>query len=669
MKKPTLAEAKNRAKQLRKVIEHHRYLYHVLDQQEISDQALDSLKHELAQLEGIYPEIVTPDSPTQRVSGKPLDAFEKVPHTVPQWSFNDMFTEEEAREFDQRIKRALKQKTGKDINPTYVCELKIDGLKIVLEYEDGVLKTAATRGDGKVGENVTQNIKTINSVPLTIKDKSRLFVEGEVWLSKKEFKKLNKQREKDGESLYANPRNVAAGTIRQLDSKIVAERNLDVFIYDIGLYEKEIKTQEEELKLLKNLGFKVNKYFSKCKNIEEVIAFWKKWSKKKTNEDYHIDGVVVKVNEKEYQDILGYTGKAPRFAIAFKFPAEQVTTIIEDIAFQVGRTGVITPVAHLRPVFVDGSTVSRATLHNEDEINRLDVRIGDTVILQKAGDIIPQVVEVVKDLRPDNTRKFIFPTHIEGCGGDGKIERVPGKAAYRCVIKDSEALQKQKLYYFVSKKAFDIDHCGPKVIDLLFDNGLITTPADLFTLEKGDLISLPRMAEKSVDNLLSSIEGSKEITFPKFITALSIEGVGEETAYLLADNFKKISDLRKAGFESVDSIHGIGNVIAQSIVDWFADARHSKMLDELLGHVEIKYQKTTGGNKFEGQLFVFTGTLNSIGRSEAQQEVRKRGGDISSSVSKNTTYVVAGDSAGSKLNKAEDLGVKIISEEDFLSML
>lgn len=667
----TKTEAQKRLEKLRKMIEHHRYLYHVLDRPEISDEALDSLKHELDQIEAEFPELITPDSPSQRVSGKPLDGFKKVAHKVSQWSFNDAFDEDEMREFDARIKRMLEKELDKNVFPTYTAELKIDGMKIVCQYENGILKTAATRGDGKIGEDVTQNVKTIESIPLSISTRENIIVEGEIYLDKKQFEKINKELVKNGEEAYANPRNLAAGTIRQLDSSIVAKRKLKAFVYDVALSDDMPKTQVDELNKLQSLGFSVNNQFVHCKNIEGVIEFWKKWQSKKDKENYLIDGVVVKVNEKEYQDALGYTGKAPRFAIAFKFPAEQVTTVVEEISFQVGRTGVITPVAHLKPVLVAGSTVSRATLHNEDEIKRLDVRVGDTVILQKAGDVIPQVVEVLKDLRPDKTKPFVFPKKISECGGDGSIERIPGEAAYRCVDRNSFTVQKRKLYYFVSKPAFNIDHMGPKVIDQLLENNLIQGPADIFTLKKGDLLPLERFAEKSVDNLLESVDNARKISLARFVIALSIDGVGEETAILLADKFKTFEKIQKASLEELKNINGIGEVVAESIVKWFDDFRHQDLLLHLLKEVQIeeKIQKVKLDKNFYGKIFVLTGTLSQMTRDEAKAEIRKRGGDVSSSVSKNTDFVVAGDSAGSKLQKAEDLEVKVLSEEDFLKLL
>lgn len=662
----TKKEAISRLEKLRKSIEHHRYLYHVQDKQEISDEALDSLKKELVDIEREFPELVTPDSPSQRVAGKALEGFKKVEHKVEQWSFNDAFTEEDIVEFDQRVKRMLSKSVG-EVSPEYTCELKIDGLKVVLEYSDGKLVTAATRGDGKVGEDVTENIRTIDAIPLHIPNKDQIIVEGEVYLPRKEFLRINKELEKKGEEAYANPRNLAAGTLRQLDPSVVASRKLSVFVYDLALAPNIPDTQMEELEMLQDLGFRVCKHYKHCKDIQDVIKYWKSWHDKKDKEEYLVDGVVVKVNEKKYQDTLGYTGKAPRYAIAFKFPAEQVTTTVEEIAFQVGRTGVVTPVAHLRPVSVAGSTVSRATLHNEDEIKRLDVRVGDTVILQKAGDIIPQIVEVLKDLRPPNTKPFRFPKKLPQCGGDGRIERIPGEAAYRCVDKGSYEMVRRKLHYFTSKPVFNIDGMGPKIIDQLLEENLIQTAVDIFTLEKGDLLPLERFAEKSVDNLLEAIEKSRKVPLSRLIMSLSIDGVGEETAILLADHFGSIGKLREAETEELDSINGIGDVVAESIYSWFRDEGNVEFLESLLDEVKVESAKKTSGG-LSGKTFVFTGTLPSLSRDEAKEMVRKAGGSVSSSVSSSTDYVVAGEKAGSKLDKAEELGVRVISEEQFVKL-
>jgi DNA ligase (NAD+) len=656
---------------LKETIEHHRYLYHVLDREEISAEALDSLKNELRQIEEKYPELVTPDSPSQRVAGKPLPEFKKIPHKVPQWSFNDAFTEDDVRSFDQRVRKFLKNTLQRECFPTYTTELKIDGLKVVLEYRNGYLVTAATRGDGKVGEDVTENVKTIESVPLRLKENVDVIAEGEVWMSKKIFATLNEQRKKKGEPLFANPRNVAAGSIRQLDPQIVRERKLQTFVYDIASYGKRIPaSQYEELELLRTLGFRVNPHFKLCRNIDEVIVYWKEWQKKISKEDYLIDGVVIKVNEREYQDALGYTGKAPRFGIAFKFPAEQVTTVVEDITLQIGRTGVLTPVAHLKPVSVAGSTVSRATLHNEDEIKRLDVRIGDTVILQKAGDVIPDIVKVLVEMRTGKEKPFVWPTHVEACGGDGRIERIPGQAAWRCVSRDSVAQQKRKFYHFVSKKALDIDGLGPKIIDLLLEHNLISSFDDIFTLKKGDLLALPRFAERSVDNLLESIEKARKTTLARFIVSLSIPQVGEETANDLARHFRTIEAVRDAAFEELEKMNGIGPVVAGAVTEWFKDKENKKLVNKLLKEIEIeKVADAARSLKLKGKTFVLTGTLGSLSRDEAKEKIRAEGGDVSGSVSSKTDYVVAGENAGSKLDKAEELGVAVLTEEEFLALV
>ncbi len=665
-----------RLENLKKTIERHRYNYHVLDKEEISAEALDSLKRELAAIEAEYPELITPDSPSQRVAGKPLDAFKKVEHKVTQWSFNDAFTEQDIIDFDARVKRFLKAETGKDLNPTYTCELKIDGLKVVLEYEKGLLKTAATRGDGVVGEDVTENVKTIESIPLRLAKDESLIAEGEIWLGKKQFEKLNRKQLAEGKPLFANPRNVAAGSIRQLDPALVRERGLSCFVYDISQYEKTMpKTQVDELTKLGDFGFKVNKHFVHAENISEVISFWQKWIKQSKKEDYWIDGVVVKVNEREYQEYLGYTGKAPRFGIAFKFPAEQVTTVVEDIVFQVGRTGVVTPVAKLKPVQVAGTTVSRATLHNEDEIKRLDVRVGDTVILQKAGDVIPDIVKVLPEMRTGKEKPFVFPSIIPECGGDGRIERIPGQAAWRCVFTDSEAQIKRKLYYFVSKKAFDIEDMGPKVIDALLEYSLIQTASDILDLRKEDFLTLPRFGEKSAENLYEGIQLARKVTLPRFIISLSIPQVGEETAYDIAGHFGTIQKILQAGKEDLEALNGVGPIVAESLYSWLRNENNAALVERLLERVIITKDKAKAPAEgkaaqfFSGKTVVLTGTLATMGRDDAKEKLRALGADVSSSVSVSTDYVVAGESAGSKLDKANELGVKVLTEAEFLEIL
>ncbi len=664
------AAARARYEKLKEVIEEARYRYHVLDAPKMPDEAYDSLERELEDIEKEFPILVTADSPTQRVSGTPLAAFTKVTHKVPQWSFNDAFSEEDIRDFDARVTRLLK-----GVRPTYICELKIDGLKIVLEYEKGILTRAATRGDGTVGEDVTANVRTIDSVPLRLRQAIDIIAVGEVWMSKKRLMELNERRAAEGLPLFANPRNVAAGSIRQLDPQLAHERKLETFIYDIDRIGGQFPPrQQDELRLLTELGFKVNKHFAYCQTLEQVIAYWKKWSEPtlRQSQDYLIDGVVVKIDERVYQETLGYTGKAPRWGIAFKFPPEQVTTVVEGIQLQIGRTGVLTPVAHLRSVVVAGSTVSRATLHNEDEIRRLDVRIGDTVIVQKAGDVIPEVVAVVTHLRPPGAKMYVWPTHVPECGGDGTIERVPGQAAWRCVSPDSPVQRARRLYHAVGKSAFDIDGCGPKVIDALLEHELISDLADIFDLARGELLSLPRFAELSVDNLLKAIENARHVSLPRFLIALSINHVGEETAYLLADHFQTFEKIRAAKIDELQSIDGIGDVVARSIVAWFAAPGNRLLVEKLLERVRI--EKHAGSHvvpqsRIAGKTFVLTGGLVGLTRDEAKEKIRRAGGLVASTVSQKTHYVVAGSDAGSKLATARTLGITILSESEFLKLL
>ena len=680
-------EAKARIRALKEEIRHHRHLYHVLDRQEISDAALDSLKKDLADLEGKYPEFLTSDSPSQRVSGRPLDKFTKIRHAVPQWSFNDAFSLEEMEDFDVRVKRMLEKsaRRGKgSFAPTrvdYVSELKIDGLHIVFTYEKGILKTAATRGNGKVGEDVTNNIRTIESVPLKLQEEVDVIVEGEVWMPKKVFAKLNKDREKNGQPPFANPRNAAAGAIRQLDPKVAASRKLDCFFYDISRIGPPVgtngrlplrvpKTQLQELQALQELGFKTNKNYRLCQDMGDAQKHWQQWAKKKESQDYWIDGLVIKVNDVAKQEALGYTGKAPRWAMAYKFPAEQTTTVIEDIQVQVGRTGVLTPVAHLRPVQVAGSTVSRATLHNEDQIRRLDARAGDTAIIQKAGDIIPEVVEILPKLRPKNTRVWKFPKNCPECGSP--VARDKEEAAHRCTNRHCFAAHRAKLYHFVSKKALDIEQLGPKIIDVLLDNQVVHTAADLFTLTKEELEGLPGFAAKKAQNVVDSIQSKKEVALGRFIIALGIPHVGENTSYELAEQYGSWIALKKAALDANIDMEGVGEVIAQSLEEWFRDELNEKFLEELLASgVQILSRPVGAQNSvpLRGKSFVLTGTLAALGREEAKALIRAAGGTVSGNVSRKTDFVVAGAKPGSKEKKAKSLGVRVLSEEEFRSLL
>jgi len=665
-------EVAERYEKLKQTVHHYRHLYYVLDAPEIPDSAYDELEQELIRLEAQYPGLQAPDSPTQRVGGEPIAAFKKVKHTIAQWSFNDAFTPEQMREFDARVKRFLKESFGA-VEPTYVAELKIDGLKIVLTYEKGILKTAATRGDGIFGEDVTHNVRTIKSIPLALARPIDIVVEGEVWMSAKGLEDLNKVRAEKGEPVFANPRNAAAGSLRQLDPKIAASRKLDAFIYEVAKTSETFPaTQAEEFIYLKELGFQTNQHYVLAQSIEETIKYWELWKKKGRHQEYWVDGIVVKVNEKKYQDVLGYTGKAPRFAIAFKFPAEQVTTIVEDIVLQIGRTGVLTPVAHLRPVLVAGSVVSRATLHNEDEIKRLDVRVGDTVILQKAGDVIPDIVSVMTDLRTNKEKPYKWPTHVPECGGDGSIERVPGEAAWRCINKASFAIVRRKLRHFASKGALNIEGLGIQTVDLLLEQGLVKSFDDFFSLTEGDLLGLEGFAEVSAQKLILSIQKSaKYVPLSRLIIGLSIPHVGEETAILLAERFRTIDDIAKATEETLAEIDGVGEIVGRSIVEWFALTDNKELLERLKSVLHLVSEKVSQKEKLPlaGKTFVLTGTMSTLSRDEAKELLRKLGASVSSSVSVKTFAVVAGKDPGSKFDKAHELGVRVLTEEEFLKMI
>lgn len=663
--------ARERAKLLKESITKYRRLYHEKDESPISPEALDSLKRELSQLEEEYPELVDEGSPTRRVAGKPLPELKKVRHPIPQWSLDDAFDEGDIRAFDTRVKRAL-EKAGDTTSPTYVCELKIDGLHIVLTYEKGVLIRAATRGDGVVGEEVTHTIRTIEDIPETLSRPVDLFVEGEVYMSRKGFVKLNEGRKRRGEALFANPRNAAAGSVRQLDPKVSAGRPLGAFLYDIEQLSGDDtpQTQYEELEYLKKLGLPVERHAHLAENIDAVIAFWEKWKTKKDHEDFLIDGVVVKVASRAQQQLLGHTAKGPRYAIACKFPAEQVTTVILDIGLQIGRTGKLTPVAHLSPVSVAGTTVSRATLHNEDFITSKDIRIGDTVILQKAGDIIPEVVSVLTELRTGKEKKWTFPTHSPLCGGDGAVERIPGEAAHRCKVRGSYAIQQLRLAHFVGKQALDIDGFGEKTVALLMEHELISEHDDIFELTRDELLSLPGFKEKSADNLLSAIEKAKTVTLDRLLVGLSIDHVGEETALLLAREFRTLHRLSQQGTKDFMEVKGVGETLAVSLMQWFKQPENKALLERLQKHLTIEIvENPRKGGALNGQTVVVTGVLPSMSREEAKAQVQKAGGTVSGMVSSKTTFVLAGEKPGSKYDRAIELGVPIIDEREFKKRL
>jgi DNA ligase (NAD+) len=663
-------EKQVRAAKLREAIKTYRALQHEQDTTVISPEALDSLKYELARLEQEYPELVTPDSPTQVVAGTVLPELSKVRHEQPQWSLDDAFTSDDLYAFDEKVRRAL-QKAGITEAPTYSAELKIDGLHIVLTYKRGVLTTAATRGDGRVGEDVTHNVRTIQSLPHTLIEPVDLVVEGEVYMTRSGLERLNVEQLAEGKAPFANPRNAAAGSLRQLDSTIAAKRPLGVFLYDIDASSKPLpNTQSEELAYIGALGLPVNEHHIGGARIAEIVSFWEKWQGSvRDTEDYLIDGVVVKVEERVFQEALGYTGKGPRFAIAFKFPAEQVTTVVEDITLQVGRTGVLTPVAHLVPVRVAGTVVARATLHNEDFIQEKDIRIGDTVILQKAGDIIPEIVQVLTEFRTGVERVWKFPLHSHLCGGDGRIERVEGTAAYRCVSQDSFEQQERKLAHFAGKTALDIDGCGRKTIVLLMKHELVSEFDDLFELTYDELLQLPGFKDVSARNLIDAIAARRSVSLARFLVGLSILHVGEETAYLLARTFGTLDALRGSTREALIAIPGVGEVVADALISYFGNEENRDLVARLEKHITLERIERVQGGVLDGLSVVVTGTLPTLSRDEAEEVVRRAGGTPGSSVSKNTAFVVAGENAGSKLAKAKELGVPVLSEEEFRTRL
>jgi len=664
-------KVQNRANKLSELIERHRSLYHEKDTPEISDEAYDSLITELDSLEEKYPSLKKHTSPTVKVGGAPSVAFQKVTHRVRQWSFDNAFDASELAQWEARARRVLKEKDIA-VNPTFVVEHKIDGLKVVLEYERGVLVRAATRGDGTVGEDVTHSARTIADIPHKLKKPLSLIVVGEAWLPEKELVRINKEREKNDEPLFANPRNAAAGSVRQLDPEVTRVRKLRFFAYDIDavIDAERPASQAEELTLLKSLGFTVNEHYTHAKTISDVITFYNEWVAKKLSLPYGVDGVVVKVNEVRLQEVLGYTAKSPRFGIAYKFPAEEATTLLEDIRLQVGRTGVVTPVAYLRPVRIAGSLVSRATLHNEDQIARLDIRVGDTIVLQKAGDVIPEILRVLKELRPKGAKPYKFPKFVVECGGDGAIERIPGEAAYRCVSMDSATLHRERLYHFVSKHGVNMDGVGPKNIDALIDANLISEADDLYTLTVGDFLTLPGFKERAAENAVNAIKSSRAVRFSELLAALSIDHLGETTSELIAKNFAGFKELMGATKDELVAIHGVGEVVAESLIAWFKTKDHRDMLKRLLKHLTIASEKnTTKKSTISGKTFVFTGTLETLSRDEAGDRVKALGGAVSGSVSKNTSYVVFGTEAGSKYDKALELGVETLTEKDFLKLL
>jgi DNA ligase (NAD+) len=661
-------EAEKKIVELRSLLERHRVLYHVYDTPTISDELYDSLMTELATLEKQYPEFDDERSPTKRIGGEALDHFEKVKHTIKQWSFDNVFSFQELLDWEERNVTLLK-KEGITKKPTYVAEMKIDGLKVVLTYEKGILVRAATRGDGEIGEDITENIKTVKVIPLTLPEKLSITVIGEAWMKKKDLSTINEERRRDGLQLYANTRNLSAGTLRQLDPKVVARRNIQIFAYDIegGNY----STQADELSTLEKFGFLVNKDRKLCSSLEEVQAFYEQWLPKRTGEDYGIDGLVIKVNERDIWDELGYTAKSPRAGIAYKFPAEEVATKLLAITLQVGRTGAITPVAELVPVLVAGSTVSRATLHNADEIKRLDIRIGDTVALRKAGDVIPEIFDVFKELRPKNAKAFVMPELCPECNEILLKENV-GKetsVAFYCKNKNCPAKHLEGLIHFVSKKGMNIEELGEKTVETFHDIGLITDFSSIFKLKKNDIEGLEGFGGKSADNILTSIEKSRTVPLHRFLFALGIRHLGEQTAKDIAKRFISFENIQRSTYDELIAVDGVGEKVAESLIAYFKDVHNQTILNKLLQEITIISEIKKVEGLLSGKVFVITGTLPSFSRDEAKDLIESHSGKVSSSVSVKTSYLLPAFSPASKYDDAIKYNVSIIDEEQLRKML
>lgn len=658
----TKAQAKVRVKKLREEVNHHRYLYHVKDTQEISDAALDSLKKELADLESIYPDLITSDSPTQRVGGKPLAGFTEVPHSTRMLSLQDAFSLTDLQTWEERNQKIVPGAYE------YFVELKIDGLAIALTYQDGVFIQGATRGDGATGEDVTHNLRTIESIPLRLRGNhpGRVEVRGEVYLTKADFVALNKERAKQGEKLYANPRNFAAGSIRQLDPVLTAQRPLRFFAWELtaGV---PTTTREAEYEALQELGFAVPPGATKYATLDDVAEYLQQEATKREARPFLVDGAVLKINDLALSARLGIVGKAPRAAIAYKFAAEEATTVVTDIVLQVGRTGVLTPVAHLTPVSVAGTTVSRATLHNADEIARKDVRVGDTVIIHKAGDIIPEIVRVLPKLRPSHAKQFKMPKRCPVCHSE--VLREKDDVAYRCSNSAGcFPIKRERILHAIGRSGFDIEGLGEKIVEQLLQAGLLATVPDLWELTLGDLTPLERFAQKRAANLVEELGNKKTIDLNRFIVALGVPNVGTVTALDMAREFQTLAKLISASREELLTIDGIGETVADSIVAFFADSDTKKILQKFKD-VGIIIRAAKAGGKLAGKTFLFTGSLGAITRDEAKQRVLAQGGKVAASAGQGVDYVVVGDDAGSKATKAKKLGLKIISPEEFVTIL
>ena len=658
----TKIEAKKRIDKLKKMINHHRRQYHVFDKQEISDDAFDSLKHELYNLEQQFPQFITSDSPSQRVGGQPLKKFNKKKHQTLMLSLEDVFSRKELEDWQNYLQRLLPNE-----KLDYFCELKVDGFAVSLIYQKGFLVSGATRGDGLIGEEVTQNLKTIQSIPLVLKNHQNLpekiEVRGEVYMEKQDFQKINQKLD----NKYSNPRNLAAGSIRQLDSKIAASRPLKFIAYDlIGSINQS--THNEKHQLLSLIGFKVDQG-KFCQNLSQVISYWQKAADQRDKLSFQIDGIVINVNQNNLFQKLGNAGKSPRAARALKFSPKQAVSQVQDIKIQVGRTGAVTPIALLKPVEIDGVTITRATLHNQNEINRLGLKINDTVVVERAGDVIPSINKVLTELRTNKEKKFSFPKKCPYCSS--QLFKLEAEAVWRCLNEKCSARKRENIYHFASKKAFNIDGLGPKIIDKLIDHGLIFSLVDIFSLKEQDLIDLDNFGQKSAENLIQSINKSKEISLAKFIFSLGVRYLGEETAQDLADYFQTINKLRKASQQEIERINGLGPKSSQSIYQWFKLESNQKLIDQLIeNNVKIiNPAKKLINNKLAGKTFILTGSLTEMTREQAEQKIKLMAGKISQTVSSKTDYLIVGQEPGSKLAKAEKLGLKIINEKQFLDLI
>lgn len=659
-------DIKTRMDELIDQINYHSNKYYNDDAPEISDYEYDNLMKELIKIEEENPQIKRADSPSSRVGGKPLDKFTQITHKIPMLSLSNAYSDKDLKDFDKRVRELA------DDSAEYVVEFKIDGLSVGLTYKNGVFEKGATRGNGVVGEDITENLRTVKTIPLKINDTEEVVVRGEVYISKQNFEKINELQEEQGLQLFANPRNLAAGTLRQLDSKLTAKRPLDIFIFNLEYIENtNLKSHSESLEYLKNLGFKVSTDYKVCSNIEGVIEHIEYWTENRSKLPFEIDGMVIKVNDLQQREVMGYTAKSPRWAIAYKFPAEQKKTKLIDIIVEVGRTGTITPTAILEPVRLAGTTVSRATLHNEDYINEKDIKIGDTVLVQKAGDIIPQVVQVVKDDRDGNEIEFKFPDKCPVCSEP--TVRLEGEAAVKCINISCPAQIRRGIIHFASRDAMNIEGLGESIVGLLLDNNIIKDIADLYYIKKEDVINLERMGEKSAENLIKAIGKSKQNELYRLINGLGIKYIGVKGAKVLAKNFDSLDEIINADAVQLTNLEEFGDIMANSVVEFFKEEKNMTVINKLkeagVNTESIKNKDESIVNIFEGMKIVLTGTLPTLKRNDAKEMIEARGGKATSSVSKSTTFVLAGEEAGSKLTKANELGVKVIDEAKFLDIL